>query len=73
MFFYEFCKIFNNTFFMEHLRAIASVSTVSKNISSQNMCNPFKKKKKKKKKKIAYKLYNIIKPIKLYIAYNIFK
>ena len=69
MFFYEFCKIFNNTFFMEHLRAIASVSTVSKNISSQNMCNPFKK----KKKKIAYKLYNIIKPIKLYIAYNIFK
>ena len=47
MFFYEFCKIFNNTFFMEHLRAIASVSTVSKNISSQNMCNPFKKKKKK--------------------------
>ena len=51
MFFYEFCKIFNNTFFMEHLRAIASVSTVLKNISSQNMCNPFIKKKKKKKKK----------------------
>ena len=46
MFFYEFCKIFNNTFFVEHLRAIASVSTVSKNISSQNMGNPLKKKKK---------------------------
>ena len=39
---------------MEDLRATASVSTFLKNISSQNMCNPFKK-------NIAYKL---LKPLK---------